>query len=88
MKERLGGELCILNLAVRGVSSVLMNLSGRMRWVYGRISGGVGDFSRHTRFEVGNSSKIRLRHDRWCGDKELKETFLDLYSIVYIRMLL
>jgi hypothetical protein len=30
---------------------------------------------------VGVRSKIRFWHDLWCGDKALKEAFLDLYGI-------
>jgi hypothetical protein len=38
-------------------------------------------FSSHTRFEVGDGSKVRFWHDLWCGDMALKEAFLDLYGI-------
>jgi hypothetical protein len=30
---------------------------------------------------VENGSKVRFLHDRWCGDKALKEAFSDLYGI-------
>jgi hypothetical protein len=56
-----------------------------MGWGYGRILGGVGDFSSHIRFEVGVGSKIRFWHEPWCGDKALKEAFLDLYGITCVK---
>jgi hypothetical protein len=55
---------------------------GRMRWVYGRILGGVGGkFCSHTRFEVGDDSKVRFWHDLWCGDMALKDAFPVLFGI-------
>jgi hypothetical protein len=38
-------------------------------------------FSTHTRFEVGDGSKVSFLHELWCGDMALKEGFLDLYGI-------
>jgi hypothetical protein len=66
MRERPYGErLWILNMTVRGVGSVVMRCMG---WGLGRISGEVeGEFSNHTRFEVGDDSKIRFWHNMWCG---------------------
>jgi hypothetical protein len=44
-----------------------------MRWVYGRLLGGVGgSFVVITIFEVGGGSKIGFWHDLWCGDMTLK----------------
>jgi hypothetical protein len=28
----------------------------------------LGKFCTHTRFELGDGSKVRLWHDIWCGD--------------------
>jgi hypothetical protein len=33
-------------------------------------------FCSHTKFEVGDGSKVRLCHDLWCRDTSLKEAFL------------
>lgn len=41
--------------------------------------------SSHTRFELGNSSKIRFWYDVWYGKKALKKAFLDIYSIAYVK---
>jgi hypothetical protein len=47
---------------------------------------GLGKFSSHTRFEVGEDSTIvSVWHDMWCGDRPLKEVFLELYSIVSVK---
>jgi hypothetical protein len=46
---------------------------------------GGGELSSHTRFEVGDGSKIRFWYDVWCGDQALKITFLDLFSIVHFK---
>jgi hypothetical protein len=42
---------------------------------------GLGKFSSHTRFEVGDDSKLRFCHDLWYGDMALTKAFLDLYGI-------
>jgi hypothetical protein len=75
-----GGWLSILNMAARGVGGVQMRFLGRL---------GLGEeyheeleeFSSHTKFEVGDSSKIRFWHDVWCADKVLKATFPDLFNL-------
>jgi hypothetical protein len=41
------------------------------------IRRGWREFSSHTRFDVGDNSKIRFWHDVWCGDQALKIGFLD-----------
>jgi hypothetical protein len=38
-------------------------------------------FSSHTRFILGNGSRIRFWDDVWCGEMPLKEAFLGLYDI-------
>jgi hypothetical protein len=48
----------ILNLVVRGVGGVLMNLLGRRVGLWRNIRRGWGKFSNHTRFEVGDGSKV------------------------------
>jgi hypothetical protein len=40
--------------------------------------------SSHTRFELGNSSKIRFWSDMWYGKKALKKAFPDIYSVAYV----
>jgi hypothetical protein len=42
-------------------------------------------FSSHTRFELGDGSKIRLWHDVLSWEKALKEAFPILYSIAYMK---
>ena len=39
---------------------------------------GLGKFSSHTRFEVGDGSKVRFWHDMWCEVP-------DLYGIACIK---
>jgi hypothetical protein len=78
--------LLILNMAMSWVSGVLMRLMGLIWWGFGRLSGGGwGEFSSHTRFEVGDGSKIRLWYDVWCADQALKVTFLDLFSLAHCK---
>jgi len=49
---------------------------------------GAGGFANHTKFEVGDGSKIRLWHDLWCGNLTLKEAFIDWYYLRkgYLRL--
>jgi hypothetical protein len=42
-------------------------------------------FSSHTRFELGDSSKIKFWDDVSCGEMGLKEAFLDLYNIGCVK---
>jgi hypothetical protein len=49
------------------------------------IRRGLGGVSSHTRFEVGDGSKIRLWYDVWCADQALKVTFLDLFSLAHCK---
>jgi hypothetical protein len=37
----------------------------------------------HTRFEVGDGSKINFLNDQWCGDVALNEAFLILFGIAH-----
>ena len=37
-------------------------------------------FSAHLRHKVGRGDKVRLWHDKWCGDVTLKESFPVLYD--------
>jgi hypothetical protein len=39
-------------------------------------------FRNFVRFEVGNGANISFWHDRWCGDRSLKQCFPPLFSIV------
>jgi hypothetical protein len=45
------------------------------------IMSGWGKFSSHTRFEVGDGSKVRFWYDLWCGDMALEEAFPGLFGI-------
>jgi hypothetical protein len=51
--------------------SMIYLAKGMFGW-YGvgfrKILGTGGAFSSHTRFEVGNGSKVKFWHDVWCGD--------------------
>jgi hypothetical protein len=49
------------------------------------ITRGWEKFCSHTRFEVGDGSKVRFWHDHWCGDTALKESFQDLFGIACIK---
>jgi hypothetical protein len=37
-------------------------------------------FCIHTRFELGERSKVRFWHDLWCEDMALKEAFIVLFG--------
>jgi hypothetical protein len=39
------------------------------------------EFSIHTRFKLGDGSKIRFWHNVWCSNRPLKATFHVLFSI-------
>lgn len=63
MRKRLnGGWYWILNIAAHRVSGFRMMFMGHMRWASRKIleAGGGGKFPSHTRFEVGDSSKIKF----------------------------
>jgi hypothetical protein len=42
---------------------------------------GWGNFSRFTKFEAGDGSKIKFWHNVWCGDQTVKVVFPELFSI-------
>jgi hypothetical protein len=44
----------------------------RVGWLWKNIRKGWGNFSCHTKFEVGNGYKIRFWHDQCCGDVALR----------------
>jgi hypothetical protein len=48
---------------------------------YGRVIGGLGKFSSHTRFEVGEGFNVRFWHNLWYGDMSLKDSYLVLKGI-------
>jgi hypothetical protein len=50
-------------------------------WKNIRVGGGCS----HTRFELGNESKIKFWDDVWCGEMTLKEAFSDLYDIILVK---
>ena len=41
---------------------------------------GWDQFQNHLRFTVGMGDRVRLWHDRWCGDMALKDTFPTLFE--------
>lgn len=49
------------------------------------IRTGWREFSRYTRFKVGDGSKISFWHDMCCGEQPLKEAFLKLFSIACLK---
>jgi hypothetical protein len=44
-----------------------------------------GLFSSHTRFDMGDGSKITFWDDMWCGDSSLKEAFPGLYDMHSVK---
>ena len=46
---------------------------------------GLGKFCSHTRFEVGDGSKVRFQHNPWYGDTALKEAFPFLFGIACLQ---
>ena len=44
-------------------------------------------FPQFIQYEVGDGSRVKFWHDRWCGDKSLKEAFLVLFGSVDIKRL-
>jgi hypothetical protein len=55
-------------MALRGWSSCEFNGSYRVGLGFESLSKRVGEFSRYTRFDVGDDSKIKFWHDVWCGE--------------------
>ena len=49
--------------------------------IWKNIMRGWGKFSSHTKFEVGDGTKVRFWHDLWREDKALKKVFPNLYGI-------
>lgn len=45
----------------------------------------VGEVSNYIVFEMGDGSRSRSRHDLWCGERVLKETFPEVYSVVLFK---
>jgi hypothetical protein len=41
---------------------------------------GWNDFSTYLKYKVGRGNRVRLWHDRWCGDVPLKDSFPALYA--------
>lgn len=34
---------------------------------------------------MGEGTRIQLWHDFWCGNKALKEAFIEMYRIVHLQ---
>jgi hypothetical protein len=49
------------------------------------IMRGWGKFCNHTRFKVGDGSKVRFWHDLLCGDTVLKDAFPVLFGIARVK---
>jgi hypothetical protein len=49
------------------------------------IRRGCEEFSKGSRFKVGDGSKISFWHNVWCGERPFKTTFSGLYSIASLR---
>jgi hypothetical protein len=45
------------------------------------IRRGWGKLCSHTKFEVGDGSKVRFWHDIWCEDMAVTDAFLVLFGI-------
>lgn len=43
------------------------------------------NFLQHVKFWVGIGNRIHLWHDRWCGERTLKEAFPDLFDYASTR---
>jgi hypothetical protein len=52
------------------------------------IHRGWPSFSNHLFYLVGDGSRVKFWHDRWCGDTPLKEAFPELFSIALDRNVL
>jgi hypothetical protein len=59
-----------------GAYGVVLWKNVRMGW---------GKFYNHTKFKVGDGSKVKFWHDLWCGDIALKDAFLVLFGIVHAK---
>jgi len=82
MRERPYGEwLWILNMTVLVVSGVLMSHGMQGVGFWKNIRRVWGELSSHTRFEMGDGSKIHFWHDVWCRAKTLETSFLDLHCL-------
>jgi hypothetical protein len=49
------------------------------------IMRGWGKFCNHTRFKVGDGSKVKFWHDLRCGDTVLKDAFPVLFGIARVK---
>jgi hypothetical protein len=52
-----------------------------MGLAFGSRSEGLGSFSQHVKYEVGDGTRIRFWKDLWCGESTLQEAFPELYRI-------
>lgn len=69
-------------MVVCGVDGVLMRFVGAYGvGLWKNFKKGWGEFSSHTKFEVGDGFRIKFWYDVWCGDQALKETFIVLFYL-------
>ena len=85
MKARIGGKLLWMpNTVAAGADSFDPPRAYRVGlWKY--IKRGWSFVSSHTRFDLGDGSKIRFWDDVWCGDTSLKVAFSILYNIANVK---
>ena len=57
----------------------IWGLHGVSRWK--GIYGGLVSFSKFLRFEKRDGSRVRFWTKIWCGDRSLKDLFLDLFAL-------
>jgi hypothetical protein len=87
MKARLSGKpLWMPNMVAARASGALSIPHERMGWASGSILEGVKSFfSSHTRFDLGDGSKIRFWDNVWYGETSLKVAFPILYNIADVK---
>lgn len=81
MKESSCRVYCVLIVDACGLAGVLMTYKGTMLWK--KIRKGWGKLSTHSKFQVGDGSKIKFCYDWGCEDRTLQETFLVVCSVAY-----